>query len=478
MEMRRTRVGMAGLITLFALSAVAEGARDTRLVDAVMRQDTAAVPTLLNAGVDVNTPQTDGATALHWAAHWDDEATADLLLAAGSAVNAANELGATPLWLACLNASPAMVNTLLKAGANPNLVLPSGETPLMTAALSGHPEIVNALLSKGAEVDQREGSQGQTALMWAVAAGHAPVVRLLIEFGANIHARSDVRRRRIGTELGGYDAAAAREIDKGGFTPLLFATQQGTLESVKLLIAAGADVNETAPEGISALVVAAHSGHGAVAAFLLEKGADPNASGAGYTALHAAILRGDATLVKALLARGADPDAPLVKATPARRNSADYALEFDLVGGTPFWLSAQFIEPAIMEILVANGADTTFVMTDGTTPVMAAIQARRRAEPGLTPDPIRDEQRALDTVTRAIDQGVDVNAAKDDGNTALHIAVSRRLSRVIEFLIERGARLDVENKKGQTPLALATAGGVGARGNLSPEILRKLGAKE
>jgi ankyrin repeat protein len=297
--------------------------------------------------------------------------------------------------------------------------------------------------------------------MWAAAAGHAPVVRVLIEFGANIHLRSDVRRRRIGTEFGGYDAAAAREIDKGGYTPLLFATQQGSLESVKLLIAAGADPNETAPEGNSALVVAAHSGHGAVAAFLLENGADPNASEAGYTALHAAVLRGDVELV-----------------TPARRNSADYALEFDLVGATPFWLSAHFVEPALMEILAANGADTTFVMKDGTTPVMAAIQTRRRAEPGLTPDPIRDEQRALDAVALAIDQGVDVNAARNDGNTALHVAVSRRLGRVIELLVERGARLDVENKKGQTPLALASAGGSGTRESLSPEILRKLGAKD
>ena len=74
---------------------------------------------------------------------------------------------------------------------------------------------------------------------------------------------------------------------------MLFAARSGDLESAKLLVAAGADVNGAAPDGNSVLVVAAHSGHGSVAEFLLDKDADPNATGAGYTALHAAVLRGD-----------------------------------------------------------------------------------------------------------------------------------------------------------------------------------------
>jgi uncharacterized protein len=305
---------------------------------------------------------------------------------------------------------------------------------------------------------------------------------VLLELGANVRARSQVRRRRIGTELGGYNAAAAREIDKGGYTPLLFAARQGTLESVQLLVAAGADVNDVAPEGTSALVVAAHSGHSAVGTFLLEKGADPNAAAAGYAPLHAAIMRGDVELVKSLLVRGANPNAPLVKSTPARRNSADHALEFELVGATPFWLAAQFVEPTIMRLLVTNGADPSFVMKDGITPTMAAIQARRRVEPGLTADPIRDERLAVEAVTLSIDLGDDVNGAKKDGNTALHTAASRRLNGVIEFLVARGATLDAKNEKGQTPLAIASAGSrpaaSGAAGaNPTAELLRKLGAK-
>lgn len=478
------RLGGICVMGLLTIGGSAAAARDSRLVDAVMQQDAAAVRALLDSGADVNAPQDDGATALHWAAHWDDEQIVGRLLRAGAAVNATNDLGVTPLSLACLNASPTVVEKLLAAGANPNIALPSGETPLMTAARTGNAQVVKLLLSRGADANASERYQGQTPLMWAAAGLFPDVVRVLIEVGADVRARSQVRRRRIGTELGGYNAAAAREIDKGGYTPLLFAAQQGNLEAVKLLLAAGADVNDTAPEGTSALVVAAHSGHGAVGAYLLERGADPNAAGAGYTAIHAAVLRGEVDLVKLLLARGANPNAPLLKSTPARRNSADYALEFELVGATPFWLAARHLEPAIMRALVAGGADPSFVMKDGSTPVMAAVQARRRVEPGLTPDPIHDEQLIMDAVTFAVERGVDVNAANGDADTAMHTAASRGLNRVIEILAARGARIDVKNKKGQTPLALA-ATGPGSRGaaasggvNVTADLLRKLGAQE
>jgi ankyrin repeat protein len=188
--------------------------------------------------------------------------------------------------------------------------------------------------------------------------------------------------------------------------------------------------------------------------------------------------------VKTLLARGADPNLPLAKATPARRNSADYALEFDLVGATPFWLAAYYLEPAIMRLLLASGADPSYVTADGITAVAAAVQARRRVEPGLTPDPIRDQQLVLDAAGIALDHGVNVQAANKEGTTALHIAATRRLNRVIELLVERGAAVDVKNKKGQTPLALASAGPAnrasadGSGANVTADLLRKLGARD
>ena len=177
-----------------------------------------------------------------------------------------------------------------------NAALPSGETPLMTAARTGIVIAVRGLLSHGADVNAREGSRGQTALMWAVAQRHPDVVRLLIESGADIRARSSVRRVIVNTGTAGGDAAFNGSMvvpeDRGGYTPLLFAARYGDVDSAGLLLDAGADVNDTAPTGTSALVVAAHGGHTALARFLLDKGADANAADAGYTALHAAILRG------------------------------------------------------------------------------------------------------------------------------------------------------------------------------------------
>ena len=137
--------------------------------DAVQQQNAAAVRVLLQQRADVNRPQGDGATALHWAAHWDDRETAALLLKAGANVNAATDQGITPLMQAALNGSTAFVDTLLKAGANPNLASAVGETALMTAAQTGNVELVRLLLAHGADVKAVESFRGQTALMRAVA---------------------------------------------------------------------------------------------------------------------------------------------------------------------------------------------------------------------------------------------------------------------------------------------------------------------
>jgi ankyrin repeat protein len=232
---------------------------------------------------------------------------------------------------------------------------------------------------------------------------------------------------------------------------------------------------------MSALVVAAHSGHGEVARLLLARGADPNASAAGYTALHAAILRGDPELATSLVSRGANVNAPIVKPTPVRRNSADYALGPELVGATPLYLAGRFLQPAIIRTLGEAGADVRFAMKDGTTPVMALIQARRRPEPGVTPDAAADEALAAEGVRLLVGFGADPNAVTEDGSTALHLATTRRLNRVIQALADGGARLDVKNAKGQTPLALAGGnrpGSNNAAANPTAALLRKLGATQ
>ncbi|SVA73773.1 uncharacterized protein METZ01_LOCUS126627, partial [marine metagenome] len=282
--------------------------------------------------------------------------------------------------------------------------------------------------------------------------------------------------RRIHTRTAGFEPTGVTDITQGGYTPMLFAARQGNVDVARHLVAAGGDVNDVAPSGTSALVVAVHSGGTALATFLLEQGADPNAIEAGYSALHAATLRGDEILAKALLTAGADPDTPVTRGSPGRRNSPDYVLEHDVVGATAFWLAASFAEPVIMRALVDNGATPHSVMEDGTTPLMAATRARRRVEPGLTPNPIEDEKVVMEAARVAIDAGNDVNATDAAGNTALHTAASRRLSTVVQLLADSGANLNAQNEEGQTPLAMAV--GRGRTENSTAALLRRLGAED
>jgi ankyrin repeat protein len=265
------------------------------------------------------------------------------------------------------------------------------------------------------------------------------------------------------------------EIQSGGYTPMLFAAQRGDVDSARLLISKGADVNDAAPSGTSALVIAAHSGNSAMAAYLLDQRANPNADGAGYTALHAAVLRRDTALVKALVAHGADLEIPVKKGTPARRNATDYMLGGPVIGGTAYWLAARFNEPDVMRILAAAGANKASTTPDGTTIVMAAMGT---PWPGagfaLPPDPVEQERAALDTVKTALELGPDLNAVNKNGDTALHVAITRGFDSVVRTLLAAGARPDVKNKRGVTPLALATR--TGRDGTV--EMLQKSGAKE
>ena len=475
------RLASCSAVVLLALVSVGATANDLRLVQAARDRDAASVRALLAEGADVNATQPDGTTALHWAAHWDDLDTADLLIRRDANVNAMNELGATPLWVSCVHGGAPMIERLLQAGADVNAALPSGETPLMTAARTGIVEAVRALLNHGADVDAIELSRGQTALMWAVAQRHTDVAGLLIQHGADVRARSSIRRVIVNTGTAGGDAQFEGSMvvpeDRGGYTALLFAARHGDVASARLLLDAGADANDTAPTGTSALVVAAHGGHTALGTFLLEQGADPNAADAGYTALHAAVLRGDDELLQALLAHGADPNTRLARATPFRRLGRDWAMDWTWVGATPFWMAAMFADAAMMQTLAAGGAVPSSTMEDGTTPVMAPLAMRDR-RPGS--DRALVETSTLEAVRTAAELGVDLHAADDAGNTALHYAAASAFDSVVEFLVSRGAELDLKNAEGQTPLAMTAT--PRRRGSRDPErtaeLLRQLGAQE
>ena len=504
----RRQIGTA-VLAVFGFAAVASA---QPVAEAARTADWAAVRALVEQGADVTTPQGDGTTALHWAGYWDEDDMAALLLDAGADANATTDLGVTPLWTACENGSAQMTRILLEVGADPNAALLSGETLLMTATHSGSAAVIEQLLAAGADVNTAEQGRGQTALMWAVAQRHPDVVEALLAHQPDVHARSDVRTEVVKTSPEPWNPDYIIDLLQGGYTPLLFAARVGALDSARLLVAAGADVNDTAPYGTSATVVAAHSGHGELAAFLLEQGADPNAAGAGYTALHAAILHKDDHLVAALLVRGADPNVPVVRSTPVRRDSVDYYLHPSYVGATPFWLAARFSAPAIMRLLAEHGADplvahrpvywdgqlaesddraevregdTTAVMAaaglGGRAPLFAVDRLNRIAESAPVrstrrePDPVEREAVTLEAVRVAAELGVDVNTANAVGETALHAVAARGYDTVIAYLVEQGARLDLTNQDNQTPLDVARA----RRADDSTiALLQRLGANE
>lgn len=437
---------------------LAAGEPDTRLADAAQKNDTAAIRALLAKRADVNIPQADGATALHWAAHHDDLNTAAALIGAGANANAANRYGITPLALACTNGNSAIVELLLKAGADPKSALPTGETPLMIAARTGKVEAVKALLARGADVNAKEPRRGQTALMWAAAEGHVAVVETLLKAGAHHRARLE-----------------------SGFTPLLFAAREGRIDVVRTLLKGGADVNETVQtgqtrgarlgyrgprSGLSALVLAVTNAHYELAAVLLDAGADPNAAGAGYTALHAITNTrkpggGDndpppggsgnmssLELVRKLAAKGADLNARMTRRVNLGLTS------LNTMGATPFFLAAKTADAELMRLLAELGADPLVPNADNATALIAAAGLGTRS-PG---EDAGTESEVLEAVQVALELGNDINAVDNNGETAMHGAAYKNLPAVVEFLAAKGARPDVwnrKNKQGWTPLTIA-----------------------
>jgi uncharacterized protein len=467
---RSVAAGVGAALVLGA--AIASAAADVPLIDAVRGGDLGRARALVTRGADVNAPQGDGATALHWAVHLDDSAAVDWLLGAGARAGAADDTGATPLFLACVNRNGAMVERLLQAGADANAALVSGETVLMSCARSGDARGVRALLGRGAQVNAREPAHAQTALMWAAARGHTGAVQALLVAGADPRARSRAYPQTVTSEV--TQRAGREELNytvfRGGSTPLLFAARSGDAASARLLLAAGADVNDSTPDGSSALVVAAHSGHTAVATALLEGGANPDDAAVGYAALHAAVLRGDLALVRALIAHRANVNAVVTKGTPMRRNSQDFELPRVLLGATPYLLAARFLEPGIMRALAAAGADTRKSMADGATPLMAAAgmgiaqpavgERRGNDRRGLSildGGRVEPDERVVETVRAALELGSDIDAVNPTGETALHVAAAQGRDAVTQLLVERGAALGIRNRRGQTPLGVLLA---------------------
>ena len=496
-------ISISALALLLFTGVIAAAGGDQPLVEAAKRNDAAAVRALLKQRADANAAEGDGATALHWAAYHGNVDMLSLLIGGGAKADAANDLAITPLAIAADNAHAPIVERLLELGADPNAASETGVTPLMRAARTGSAAAVRALLARSANVNAAESERKQTPLMWAVSQRHPEIVKLLLDRGADLRARTAVRTLTVMLDQGPPGVKTAKEhahqIEAGGSTALLFAATSGDLESARVLLDRGADVNDTAADGNSALVLAAFSGHGPVARLLLERGADPNAAGAGYAALHAAVLRGDAETVQALLATGADPNVQLTRGSPVRRFGSQWALPNNLNGATPLFVATIYLELDLMRALLAAGASPSLALANGTPPLLGAAGgevahevrpsdvARLGIQDSDTPDIPRPESELVAASRLLLDHGASVSEATAAGDTALHAAAAAALTGVIQFLVDHGAALDATNKAGQTPLALTLpresrgfqrpdAAERAARAKAAENLLRTLGA--
>jgi uncharacterized protein len=479
-------LSVVAAVSVVGLSAGSDGA----LVEAIKQGNREAVRTSLARRTDINAREADGTTALHWAVRGDDGEIVARLVGAGADVNAANRYGITPLWLAAVNGNAAVIETLIKAGADVGAALPSGETALLVAARSGNADAVRSLVAHGADVEAQENVYGQTALMLAAAENHPEVCKLLIEAGSNLRARTKVFEPQ---------KLFLSQSFRGGFTALLYAARQGSLEAARVLLASRADLNEREPEGMTPLLMALFNGHYDFAAMLIEGGADVNlADEAGRTPLYQVLdmrrlefIAGrpapkwtdtlDAPgVARLLLDYGADPNARLTRTQPARK-SASPSDAWLVAGTTPFLKAAKNADVPMMRLLLTYGADPyAEAPRVQASALMFAAGVGWRELSSIAP-----EKEALESIEMLSSLGgFDVNAATGNtGQTALHGAASRGAVSIIQFLADHGANLNAKDKNGRTPLDEAgpyeegAAGGGGNTHPVRPEaqaLLRKL----
>ena len=433
------------IVTALAVSLSAQRAttNDFRVIEAVKRRDQKALAALVRAKANINTTQPDGATALAWAIHLGERSMAETLLAAGAKVDTIDEYGETPLTLAADSGDLGIVQRLLKAGANARAARWNGETALMIAAGAGKLETVRELVLHGADVNVAEPRKGQTALMWAAAEGHADVVSALLEIGAN-----------------------PMTVSKGGFNALTFAVAKNDADSVKRLLAAGLDPNFGLPSGNKVLMMAMAYGHTESASALLDGGADIHATDrGGNTPLHIAAQGGDLVLVKQLLEKGADPNARTARVTAQGGRGGGGGFRA-VAGGslTPLMVAARANQLDVMKMLVAAGADPKLRADNGTTTLMYGAGAK------------------LETVKYAYEIDPNVDVVNASGQTPIHASISGGVQRtqdeiveVIQFLADKGAKLDELDAAGRTAMTIADIGPIDKAVELLTALILKSG---
>jgi len=444
------------IATVFFLASAISAASRSELADAAMAGNTSAVRALLEKKADVKAPQVDGTTALHWAVRANNLEMTEMLLRAGADASAANQLGATPMLLAATNGNAAVLERLIQAGANPNApISETGDTALMMAARTGALDAVKALLDHGAQVNAKESWGGTTALMWAIAERHSAVAKLLVERGADVNAKSNFVPSASGRGFEGTAPVAPKtnqtteEFASGWMTPLLFAARENDLESARILIQAGADVNAVGGDGKGALGLALFDGSYDVASLLIDSHADVNhADAQRFTPLFWAVDRRNMEtapnfpwmitvdplpVIKKLLDAGANPNA-LVNNTPrARMRDGSPRIVF----ATAFMRAAFSGDIEVVKLLLAHGADPHIQSRDRETTLQAAcalafINGYHRQRPS--------EER-LEVVKLLVDLGEDVNHHDSYGITPLMAAANFGDINIVRYLIDKGANL-------------------------------------
>lgn len=507
MPMRPRLLRLAASVGLSAVLCAAS-ALATTLPELVERNERAAALAAIREGADVNERSADGTTALHWAVHRGDLELVKQLLARGADANARNDYDATPLSEAAVEGDSGIVKALLDAGADANATNAEGETALMVVARTGRVDSARLLLEHGANPNAHEEWGGQSALMWAASERQPAMIRVLIEHGAavNVHGREHDWQRKVTAE------PRIKMLQKGGFTPLLYAAREACGECARELVAGGADIDLSDPDGMTPLVLALYNRNFDTAGTLIELGADVNqwdwwgrgplymaielnqVPASRYGDLPSSDVLSGLDIARMLLERGARVNMRLRNQPPLRNDPGDRGFVDGTpdamvinTGATPLHAAAKASDDAAVRLLLEHGADVSIANVFGITPVMAAAGVGHLY--GIfKPTPIigryKTGAQAVETMKLLVAAGADLDVRTRElgaefqrkplaGLTPAHGAAQQGWNEVLQYLHDQGAPLDAKTTSADqsTPRDLALAKEHGATVELLDRLL-------